>query len=289
MRRSRARTGVAAAAVLATAGGALLAPAGATAAVPAPVTTCAWGDWISHTTVLGDLLVEGDGCWLLDAQVLGDVVVADAAQARLTSTRVAGDVVVGTGSSADLDNVVVGGGVQLDAADDVRLTGRVARSVRGKVDRLLLSGAVGGALNVAVPQDVRTTGLTLVRAEVRGWVNVHGGSTHVADAWLHRGLTLSWVWSSVVSETDVGADVTVRRAHQRVDVGHLRWTGGGWSEAAPARRTTVAGDLLVQENRSRVVVGDTDVAGDVDCTGGAVTPRLEDVTVGGARTGQCAG
>ncbi|MFC8190532.1 hypothetical protein ACFUMH_02580 [Cellulomonas sp. NPDC057328] len=278
---------MAAAAAVGTVAPGAVAPAAA--AAPPAAWTCGPDDWLDGVTVPGDVVVEGDGCWLLEAHVLGDVRVADGAVARVTATRVDGDVVVGAGAEADLDDVVVAGGVQLDRAADVRIVGEVGRSVRGKTDRALLSGTVRGAINIAVPQAVRTRGLTLWRADVGGWVNVHGGATHVADVTLRRGLTLSWVWSSVVSEADVAADLTVRRAHQRVDVGHLRWTGGGWVDGPPARRTTVGGDLLVQDNASRVVVGATDVAGDVDCTGGAVTPRLTDVTIGGARTGRCAG
>ncbi|QGQ18407.1 hypothetical protein GC089_02980 [Cellulomonas sp. JZ18] len=308
--RSRAAVVLAVAAAVATAAVAAVAPpaagaAPAGAAAPAvvgpggvpravPVTRCTGYDALPpHTVVPGDLHVVGY-CVTRQVRVLGDVVVHASYSWGATGGRVHGDVVVRRGAAVALGSAHVDGGIVLEEAQSLQATGEVARSVRGKADQVVLRDVrVGGAVNVAVPERVVEQGLYVRRAEVGGWVNVHGGRVDVGQSYLHRGLTVSWARSTVVSEAVVLADVTVRHARGPVDVGHLAWVDdhesrAEWDPDLPPTRSVHGGDLLLLDNDGPVVVGDTDVAGDLECRGNRGAVRVEAVTVGGTRTGQCA-
>ncbi|MFS0705181.1 hypothetical protein AB6N23_11725 [Cellulomonas sp. 179-A 9B4 NHS] len=271
----------------------LLAGAVPAAAAAPPVTVC--GDGIKpapFTVVPGDLRIEGTGCWGLSRlTVLGDLHVAPGAQANLELSRVAGDVHVGRGAWAEL-SVDVAGGVHLDGADRVQVTGDIGRSIRGTAGRFgLWWSHVAGAVNVAT-SDRGGPGqpqFEVVRSEVGGWVSTQGGRTVVHDSWLHRGLTVRWGRSVLLSQTHVSADTTVLGTGGSVHLGDLRHQvlDPGVPTHDP-RRSTVVGDVQLERNRGAVVIGTTDVAGALVCTANDRTPRVLADTVAGSRAGQCA-
>ncbi len=270
------------------------APAGA--AAPAPTVCGRVADFPQYREIPGDLVVDGT-CYADGLLVAGDVRVLPGSSWPTYNSRVRGDVHVGDAASVHLTDVDVRGGLHLDRAASVTVIGVVGLSVRGRADAVTLAQSrVGGAVNVTVPAAVRDTGVRLLRSEVGGWVNVHGGRTEVAQSWLHRGLTLTAVRASTVTESLVDADVTVRQARARVHVGDRAWWpgppgdwAGTWLDDVQPQRSRYAGSLLLLGNAGPVTVGHVDVAGALTCTGGRPAPVIDaTVTVGGARTGQCA-
>lgn len=269
------------------------APAGGTPPpappTPAPVPdpyVCA-GEPTPPTIVPGDLVVTGD-CDVRGVRVLGDVHVRTTAFLSFGG-RVAGDVHLGPGARVQALATTVGGGVHLDRVASLELTGTVGRSVRGTAAQVRLGQLdVAGAVNVAAPEGVAGTGLLISQTRAGGWVNVHGGTTHVANSELSRGLTSSWARAAHVCGTSVLADVTVQDAQGAVRVGGRPTADGCAGDGTPVGNAFAAG-LLLDDNRSRPVVRSTAVGGDLACRLNAGRPTVgPDVTVGGARTGQCA-
>ncbi|MFS0706237.1 hypothetical protein AB6N23_17160 [Cellulomonas sp. 179-A 9B4 NHS] len=259
------------------------------AAAPGPgARTC--GDSVERTVVTGDVEVVGT-CRLLRVVVLGDVHVAPGARAYLVDSQVVGDLHVGRDARATAQGTDVRGGVHLDDALQLRTTGAVGRSVRGRATEVEIAGRVAGAVNVAFPFDAVHTGLFLHGATVGGWVNVYGGQNVVLASRLGRGLTLSWSRRTAVCETTVQADVTVRRARRDVQLGDVSRLSPEWLGCSVERlpvRGQYRGDLVLEDNVAGVAVENTDVAGDLVCRRNDVVPVLtSDVTVGGSRVGQC--
>ncbi|MFS0705180.1 hypothetical protein AB6N23_11720 [Cellulomonas sp. 179-A 9B4 NHS] len=294
----RAALAGAAAAALVLAGGvpagALAPPAGprgtAVSGAP-PAAVCSYPDEDLPVVVPGDLHAVGL-CRLNYAVVLGDVHVAPGTHLSLWFGRVAGDVHVGRAGRLSLYRQDVAGGLQLDGAEAVWITGStVGRSVRGKVAALELEMArVSGAVNVAAPEAATTTGTKVFASEIGGWVNLHGGVQRIGRSTLHRGLTMSWARDLALCETSVAADVTVRHTRGPAHVGGR--FAPVWSVCEPGTddlRNGLGSALLLLDNRATVRLDGTDVAGDLECLGGSAPPQVAaDVTVGGARVGQCA-
>ncbi|QGQ18410.1 hypothetical protein GC089_02995 [Cellulomonas sp. JZ18] len=280
------------AAVLALLAGLLAVPAAA-APAPAqpPAVVCDDSlDLVVHTVVPGDLRVE-PGCDAVSRlTVLGDLHIGADVVTRVYFSRVLGDVHIGPRTRAEL-TLEIAGGVHLDRPRLVTLSGDVGRSVRGLAHDLLLHDVrVAGAVNVSTPGTDGAGFLTVRRAEVGGWLNRQGGHVLLHQAWLRRGVTVRWARSVVVSEVRAEDDVTVAGTGGSVHVGDLWYqpVEPHWDRTRTPARSTLLGDVLLERNRGLVVLGTTDVGGGVDCRANHRTAVLDDVSVAGARTGQCA-
>ncbi|MFS0704381.1 hypothetical protein AB6N23_07660 [Cellulomonas sp. 179-A 9B4 NHS] len=256
----------------------------------------------------GDLLVT-EGCSVANAHVRGDVLVADAPTgwqewSTVRNSRVDGDVHVD--GSADIVDNVVAGGVYLRTATYATVTGTVAGDVRGTTLDLYVDADIGGDLDVRLPPavDVRPDDIppaaprddesvALRGTHVHGSVRVRGGWMSTAGSRVDGDLTLTGVAGIVLAETDVDGQVTVRDARAGVVLGGLRRSEEGpweWLDDGLQRQSRY-GALTVEQSSGHVAVEHVDVVGALACAGNAngVVVDPATTTVGGPRSGQCAG
>jgi hypothetical protein len=269
----------------------VLTSASAGGATTEAVTRCAdlpvTDGWAGHREIVGDLVVDAEGCRLTKVHITGDVLV-ETGGLSLTRSTIRGDVRL-VAASARIQASTVLGGVSVDEPDggvEVWYSS-VRRSIRGSARYVYVRGSdVDGAVNVAT-----TGGVSVYEGStVGGWVNVHGGRLHLVEATLERGLTSFGLSEAVMCGARVGGDVTVRRAHAAFELG--RWGASTPCDTLnPDARTSIGGSLTIEDNPHSVLLATLTVAGDLVCTGNT-GPRglsvLPSVEVAGARIGQCA-
>lgn len=259
----------------------------------------------------GDVVLADSACGLGNAHVLGDVLVSSYVpefwhdDPSVAYSVVEGDVHV-EGTSVVIRDNTVHGGVYLHGSGDVTLSGTVHGSVRGRANRLWSAAEVDGDLDVRLPYwhedpgpaylpDAGSgdAGFELRGGHVHGSVALSGGTASLAGTRVDGRLTVASVAGLVLAETDVGGVVVLRDLRGRVVLGGLRRSEDGpweWLDDGRQRQSTY-GSLVVRRTRGPVEVSHVDVGGDLVCeaTTGGVSVDPATTTVGGARTGTCAG
>lgn len=254
------------------------------------------------STVLGSVHVLAEGSLLAERSslrgaldVAGEAGVVRSAVRGATTVSPTGDLHVVSGTlkqdltiagAATLGRSSVHGQVVLvdDVARVIVNDSTVRRSIRGSGYRVELEGStVEGAVNVATWSDVQILGST-----VGGWVNLHSDSVALGDSALARGLTTAGATWLGMCSTTIAADMTVTGIHRRVELESPADLCTRWPGAPPS---TIGGSLVLRDNPHTITLRALTVAGDLACTGntgpGGITVAA-DVTVAGARTGQCA-
>jgi cytoskeletal protein CcmA (bactofilin family) len=282
------RTRRPAAALRATVVAVVLGLVGMVATAPAARAATLCTGTLSGTTVRGDVRAEG-ACTLNGVQVLGALDVATGAAVVGADVTVAGDVRVAQGASLDLTGARLAGGVRLVDAGTVRVSGTVAASVRGSSRVVALTGRVGGAVNVTVPDRHSSPfGVFLTDVTVGGWVNLVNGRAGIHGSVLRRGLTMTSSRGALMCESQVRLDTVIQRSRGLVQVDDPSRTGpqrGGCTDERWYVRGVLHGDVLVADNVAVVVLGLTDVLGDLECRGNSAGVGLAAARVTGTVTG----
>lgn len=220
-----------------------------------------------NTTVTGDVHIRPGGWWSAqDVTVGGDVVVGG--RLRMHDSTVGGDARLATGEPVEISSTSVAGGV----------------SGSGGQVQLFWSSIAGGL-------DVTATERTYVYdSTVAGATATRGGRFNAWGSRFGGDVVVDGPARAQVCRSSFAGDLTVRGSRWLVDVGIAPEAAGSCLSPTGGPTTHVAGSLILIDNPHSITVGHATVDGDLLCernTGPRLVTVLDDVMVGGTRTGQC--